>query len=107
MRPTQTSRASGSAVRRSLRARGLSRVELAARAGVGRLWLSGLETGKRTAELGRALSVLSALDLAERTPAAFARAVSDGHLGEVSTELPDCLATLVSHSGARCIVALS
>lgn len=64
MRPIQTSRAFGSAVRRARKERGLSQAELAARAGVGRPWLSELETGKRTAELGRALSVLSALDLA-------------------------------------------
>jgi HTH-type transcriptional regulator/antitoxin HipB len=64
MRPIQTSKAFGSAVRRVRKDRGLSQAELAARAGVGRPWLSELETGKRTAELGRALSVLSALDLA-------------------------------------------
>ncbi len=64
MRPIQTSKAFGSAVRRARTDRGLSQVELAARAGAGRPWLSELETGKRTAELGRALSVLSALDLA-------------------------------------------
>lgn len=64
MRPIQTSKALGSAVRRARKDRGLSQVELAARAGVGRPWLSELETGKRTAEMGRALSVLSALDLA-------------------------------------------
>lgn len=64
MRPIQTSKAFGSAVRRARKERGLSQAELAARAGVGRPWLSELETGKRTAELGRALSVLSALDLA-------------------------------------------
>jgi len=64
MRPIQTSRSFGSAVRQARNDRGLSQVELAGRAGVGRPWLSELETGKRTAELGRALSVLSALDLA-------------------------------------------
>ena len=64
MRPIQTTRAFGSAVRRARNDQGLSQAELAARAGVGRPWLSELETGKRTAELGRALSVLSALDLA-------------------------------------------
>ena len=42
----------------------MTQVELAALAGVGRPWLSELETGKRTAELGRALTVLAALDLA-------------------------------------------
>lgn len=64
MRPIQTSKAFGSAVRRARKERGLSQAELAARAGVGRPWLSELETGKRTAELGRALSVVSALGLA-------------------------------------------
>ncbi len=64
MRPIQTSKAFGAALRRARKDQGLSQVELAARAGVGRPWLSELETGKRTAELGRALSVLSALDLA-------------------------------------------
>lgn len=64
MRPIQTTRAFGFAVRRARKDQGLSQAELAARAGVGRPWLSELETGKRTAELGRALSVLSALDLA-------------------------------------------
>lgn len=64
MRPIQTTKAFGSAIRRARKDRGLSQVELAALAGVGRPWLSELETGKRTAELGRALSVLSALDLA-------------------------------------------
>lgn len=64
MRPIETTRAFGSAVRRARTSQGLSQMELAARAGVGRPWLSELETGKRTAELGRALSVLSALDLA-------------------------------------------
>jgi len=64
MRPIQTSKAFGSAVRRARKDQGLSQVELAQRAGVGRPWLSELETGKRTAELGRALLVLNALDLA-------------------------------------------
>jgi y4mF family transcriptional regulator len=64
VRPIQTSRAFGSAVRRARKDQGLSQADLAARAGVGRPWLSELETGKRTAELGRALSVLSALGLA-------------------------------------------
>ena len=66
MRSVQTSRAFGSAIRRARKEQGLTQEELAARAGVGRPWLSELETGKRTAELGRALSVLSALGLAIR-----------------------------------------
>ena len=64
MQAIQTTRAFGSAVRRARNERGLTQAELAAKAGVGRPWLSELETGKRTAELGRALSVLHALDLA-------------------------------------------
>ena len=36
---------------------------LAAKARVGRQWLSELETGKQTAEVGRVLWVLDALDL--------------------------------------------
>ena len=43
---------------------GLSQAELATRAGVSRQWVSELESGKRTVEPGRALAVLSALDLA-------------------------------------------
>lgn len=64
MRLIQTTRAFGAAVRGARKDRGLSQAELAAKARVGRPWLSELETGKRTAELGRALSVLAALDLA-------------------------------------------
>lgn len=64
MRPIQTARAFGWAVRRARKERGLSQAELAAMAGVGRPWLSELENGKQTAELGRALAVLSAMDLA-------------------------------------------
>ena len=64
MRPIQTSKAFGSAVRRARNEQGLTQAELAQRAGVGRPWLSELETGKRTVELGRALSVVSALGLA-------------------------------------------
>lgn len=64
MRPIQTSKAFGAAVRRARKDLGMSQAELAGRAGVGRPWLSELETGKRTVELGRVLAVLSALDLA-------------------------------------------
>jgi HTH-type transcriptional regulator/antitoxin HipB len=86
MRPIQTSKVFGSAVRRARKEQGLSQAELAARAGVGRPWLSELETGKRTAELGRALSVLSALDLAV---AFVPRPVPDGptlDLGQIIGE---------------------
>lgn len=63
MRPIQTSKGFGAAVRRARKDRGLTQAELAAKAGVGRPWLSELENGKRTAELGKALSVLGALEL--------------------------------------------
>ena len=59
----RTSRDFGAAIRQARRAHDWSQAQLAARAGVGRPWLSELETGKRTAELGRALAVLDALDL--------------------------------------------
>jgi transcriptional regulator with XRE-family HTH domain len=64
MRPIQTTKAFGAAVRRARKDGGMSQTELAVKAGVGRPWLSELETGKRTVELGRVLSVLSSLDLA-------------------------------------------
>lgn len=64
MRPIQTSNGFGAAVRRARKDLGMSQAELAIQAGVGRPWLSELETGKRTAELGRALLVVNALDLA-------------------------------------------
>lgn len=64
MRPLRTSRELGAALRRARQDRGLSQAELAARAGVGRPWLSEVESGKRTAEVGRVLLVVSALDLA-------------------------------------------
>ncbi|MCY3806264.1 MAG: helix-turn-helix domain-containing protein [bacterium] len=60
----QTSRDLGAAIRRARQDRGLSQAELAARAGVGRPWLSEVERGKRTAEVGRVLLVVCALDLA-------------------------------------------
>jgi HTH-type transcriptional regulator/antitoxin HipB len=64
VRPVQTTRAFGAEVRRARKDAGLSQAELAARAGVGRPWLSELENGKRTVELGRVLLVLSVLGLA-------------------------------------------
>ena len=63
MRPLRTSRDLGAAIRGVRQDRGLSQAELAARAGVGRPWLSEVESGKRTAEIGRILLVVSALDL--------------------------------------------
>lgn len=42
---------------------GLTQGEVAARAGVSRQWVSGLEGGKESAELGLVLRVVDALDL--------------------------------------------
>jgi y4mF family transcriptional regulator len=64
MRPIRTSRELGLAVRRARSDRGWTQAELADRARVGRQWLSELEGGKRTAEVGRVLAVLEALQLA-------------------------------------------
>jgi HTH-type transcriptional regulator / antitoxin HipB len=64
MRPIRTPSELGLAVRRARDDRGWTQAELASRARVGRPWLSELEAGKRTAELGRVLSVLDALGLA-------------------------------------------
>jgi len=64
MRPIQTAAAFGWAVRRARKERGLSQAQLASMAGVSRPWLSGLENGKRTAEIGKALAVLTVMDLA-------------------------------------------
>lgn len=63
MRPIVTTKDFGRAVRRARLARGLSQARLAKLAGVGRPWLSELENGKQTAELGLAFGVLAALDL--------------------------------------------
>jgi HTH-type transcriptional regulator/antitoxin HipB len=63
MRPIRTTRDLGAAVRRRRRELGLNQADLAAHAGVSRPWISSLEGGKRTAEVGLVLSVLSALEL--------------------------------------------
>lgn len=64
MRPIQTTAGFGSAIRQARLDRRMTQAELATKAGVGRPWLSELESGKRRAELGRALMVLGALELA-------------------------------------------
>lgn len=53
----------GAIVRARRREMGLSQGDLAVRAGVSRPWISYLEGGKPTIELGRVLRVLEALDL--------------------------------------------
>ncbi len=64
MRPIRTPREMGLAIRRARSDRGWTQAELADRAQVGRQWLSEIEGGKRTAELGRVLAVLEVLQLA-------------------------------------------
>ena len=64
MRPNQTSKAFGSALRHARKSQGLSQAELAQRGGVGRPRRSELETGMRTAELGRGITVPAVLHLA-------------------------------------------
>ncbi len=59
--PIRTPRDLGDEIRRRRRAIGWSQQVLADRAGVGRPWLSQVEGGKRTAEIGRTLAVLDAL----------------------------------------------
>jgi serine/threonine-protein kinase HipA len=58
-------------------------------------------------KLDRHRLIARVLDLAERTPAAFGQAVSDPGISELSTSLPEQLATLVSQRSASCIEALS
>lgn len=57
-------------------------------------------------KLDRSQLVSRVVDLAERTPAAFEQAASDG-VGELSTSLPDRLVTLVAQRCGRCKAALS
>ena len=64
MRTIRTARDLGIAIRRARHDRKWSQTELARRAAVSRQWLSEVETGKRTVELGRVLTLLDALDLA-------------------------------------------
>lgn len=53
----------GEAVRKFRKLRGLTQQELADKAGCSIMYLSNLERGKETAELGKALDVLEALEV--------------------------------------------
>ncbi len=53
----------GAYIRRIRRARGFSQVELAELAGVGVVYVSNLERGKDTAEIGKALHLLQLLSV--------------------------------------------
>lgn len=59
----RTTRELGSALRQARRSRGMSQADLARAARVGRPWLSSVERGKRTAEIGLVLQVLDTLRL--------------------------------------------
>lgn len=59
----RTPRDLGASVRQARRDLHLSQSDLAATAGVSRQWLSALERGKRTAELGLVLRVIDAAGL--------------------------------------------
>ncbi len=64
MRPITTPRELGAVLRQARTDAGLTQAVLAERAGVSRPWLSELEGGKRTAEIGKTLAVANALGLA-------------------------------------------
>ena len=73
LHPIRTTRDLGLEIRRGRARVGLTQEQLAARARVSRPWLSELERGKQTAEVGLVLAVLEALDLAMTfTPAPVA-----------------------------------
>lgn len=52
-----------SAIRNLRRSKGLTQMDLAARAGVGRQWISDVESGKSTLRFTTVLSLLDALDV--------------------------------------------
>ena len=58
-------------------------------------------------KLDRERLVARVLDLAERTPEAFANAASSGAVAKLATDLPERLVTLVSERCERCRAALS
>lgn len=68
--PVRSTRGLGAAVRARRRELGLSQATLAGRAGVSRQWISYVEAGKPTVELGRVLQVLEALGVEVRLHAA-------------------------------------
>ena len=64
MRLVRTVPQLGAAIRSERQKCGWSQAELADRAGVGRLWISQVERGKRSAEVGLLLKVLAELRMA-------------------------------------------
>lgn len=63
VRPIRSARELGATVRARRGELGRSQGEIAGAAGVSRQWLSELESGKQTAEVGLVLRVFDALDL--------------------------------------------
>ena len=58
-------------------------------------------------KLDRDRLISRVLDLAERTPEAFRQAVSKNETGELQTDLPNKLVTLISQRCDRCVAALN
>jgi serine/threonine-protein kinase HipA len=58
-------------------------------------------------KLDRARLINRVLDMAERIPAAFVQVFDEGDVGELSTDLPERLVTLVSERSDRCRAALT
>ena len=83
----------GSVVRMERKARGLSQQELARRCGRSQRFISELERGKATAELGKALGVLEELGLVlcirQSDPASARRAALDRLVEQVCIELEE------------------
>jgi len=57
-------------------------------------------------KLDRARLITRVIDLAERMPTAFGLAVSGLDVGDLSTNLPERLLTLVAERSVRCLAAL-
>jgi len=68
---------------------------------------SAWEHGADELKVDRARLIARVIDLAVRLPAAFGQAVGDSDVGELSTDLPERLVTLVSERSERCRAALS
>lgn len=63
MQQIATSKDIGSLIRTERKRQGLTQTELAGLCGIGLTFLSNLENGKQTAELGKALNVLTMLGI--------------------------------------------
>ena len=85
-------------IRERRRELGMTQTDLAGAAGVSRRWLSSLEAGKLTAEIGLVLRTLDALDLVLDThpgddrPGRGDQVDIDAHLGLLRRDLSDTVA---------------